>query len=200
MHDKTEEEPGKILHEMRFGGAGGLALGGGDIYYGSIDSTPLFVMLMGEVRRWGAPKEETDRLLPHADRALEWIERFGDRDGDGYVEYLKQSPDGLSNQGWKDSWDGIRYADGRPAEAPIALCEVQGYVYTGCISRAHFAQEAGDFATCQRYRSKAAELRRRFHAGFLDARPRNLRPRFGRGQETRSMRWRPTWGTVFGRG
>ncbi|MBW3590321.1 MAG: amylo-alpha-1,6-glucosidase, partial [Actinobacteria bacterium] len=162
----TEEEPGKILHEMRFGGAGGLALGGGDIYYGSIDATALFVMLLGEARRWGADDEWIKRLLPHADRALEWIEDYGDRDGDGYVEYLKQSPDGLTNQGWKDSWDGIRFAGGALAEPPIALCEVQGYVYSAYVARAHFAEEAGDLQLCEHYRLKAAELRRRFNEDF----------------------------------
>ncbi|MEX2588415.1 MAG: glycogen debranching N-terminal domain-containing protein [Actinomycetota bacterium] len=162
----TEEEPGKILHEMRFGGAGGLALGGGDIYYGAIDATPLFVMLLGEARRWGADDEWIERLLPHADRALQWIEDYGDRDGDGYVEYLRQSADGLTNQGWKDSWDGIRFAGGDLAEPPIALCEVQGYVYAAYLARAHFAQEAGDRQVCEHYRAKAATLRRHFNEDF----------------------------------
>ncbi len=162
----TEEEPGKILHEMRFGAAAGLSLGGGHVYYGSVDATPLFVMLLAELRRWDARDELVERLLPHADRALAWIEDFGDRDGDGFVEYRCASETGLANQGWKDSWDAIRHADGRLADAPIALCEVQGYVYAAYVARAHLAEEAGDLATFERYRDKARELRRRFDEAF----------------------------------
>ncbi len=162
----TEEEPGKILHEMRFGAASGLSLGGGHVYYGSVDATPLFVMVLGELRRWDARDELVDRLLPHADRALAWIDEFGDRDGDGFVEYQCTSSNGLANQGWKDSWDAIRHADGDLAQAPIALCEVQGYVYAAFVARAHFAQEMGDEATCRRYQDKAIELRRRFNEAF----------------------------------
>jgi glycogen debranching enzyme len=162
----TEEEPGKILHEMRFGGAGGLALGGGDVYYGSIDATPLFVMLLSELRRWDPRDALVERLLPHADRALEWIERFGDRDGDGYVEYRRSTDRGLANQGWKDSWDAIRHADGVLADTPIALCEVQGYVYAAYVARAHLADESGDRPTAERYRARAGELKRRFNEDF----------------------------------
>ena len=162
----TEEEPGRILHEMRFGAAASHSLGSGHVYYGSIDSTPLFVMLLGEMRRWGLADEVVERLLPHADAALDWIEHYGDRDGDGYVEYQRSTPKGLFNQGWKDSWDGIRFADGRLPQPPIALCEVQGYVYAAYTARAHFAQEAGDAAACARYHTKAVELRRAFNRDF----------------------------------
>ena len=110
----NEEEPGRILHEMRFGEASSLSLGGGTIYYGTADATPLFVMLLGELRRWGLAREAVDELLPHADRAIEWIEKFGDRDGDGYVEYQRTSDRGLRNQGWKDS-NGRRPLRRRPA-------------------------------------------------------------------------------------
>ncbi|HVM53024.1 MAG TPA: glycogen debranching N-terminal domain-containing protein [Acidimicrobiales bacterium] len=166
VNPQTEEEPGKILHEMRFGGAGGLALGGGDVYYGSVDATPLFVMLLGELRRWDLDDDVVAELLPNADRALEWIERFGDRDGDGYVEYERLSDEGLANQGWKDSWDAIRFADGRLAGSPIALCEVQGYVYAAYVARAHFAREAEDEAAYERWAAKAAGLRQRFNEDF----------------------------------
>jgi glycogen debranching enzyme len=162
----TEEEPGKILHEMRFGSATGLSLGGGDTYYGSIDATPLFVMLLGELHRWDLADDAVAALLPHADRALAWIEDFGDRDGDGYVEYQRASRRGLANQGWKDSWDAVRRSDGELVEAPIALCEVQGYVYAAYVARAYFAREAGDVATCERWRTKAEDLRRRFNEDF----------------------------------
>jgi glycogen debranching enzyme len=163
---RYEEQPGRILHEMRFGEAASLSLGGGSIYYGTADATPLFVMLLGELRRWGLGREPVDALLPNADRALEWIERFGDADGDGYIEYQRATDRGLANQGWKDSWDGIRYADGRIAQAPIALCEVQAYVYGAYLARAHFAFEEGDTVLYDRYRRKAADLKAAFNRDF----------------------------------
>ena len=104
VNPATEEEPGRILHEVRFGNATSLSLGGGSVYYGSVDATPLFVMLLGELRRWGLMSDDVDSLLPAADRALSWIEHLGDRDGDGYIEYQRHTPEGLGNQGWKDSW------------------------------------------------------------------------------------------------
>jgi glycogen debranching enzyme len=166
VDDGTEEEPGKILHEMRFASSSGLALGGGDIYYGSIDATPLFVMLLGELRRWGLADDLVARLLPHAHRALDWMEEFGDRDGDGYLEYERRNPNGLANQGWKDSWDSVRCADGRLPAAPIALCEVQGYAFAAYLAGAYFALEAGDHARYERYRARAVDLRRRFNEDF----------------------------------
>ncbi|MEA2844053.1 MAG: hypothetical protein QOJ69_1724, partial [Actinomycetota bacterium] len=135
---RQDEEPGRILHEMRFGEARGLSLGGGDVYYGSADSTPLFVMMLGELRRWGLAPDAVDALMPAADKAMAWIEEYGDRDGDGYVEYQRASDRGLANQGWKDSWDAIRFADGRLARPPIAVCEVQGYVNAALVARSHF--------------------------------------------------------------
>ncbi|MBI3257722.1 MAG: amylo-alpha-1,6-glucosidase [Actinobacteria bacterium] len=163
---ETEEEPGRILHEMRFGAATSLSLGGGHIYYGTADATPLFVMLLGELQRWGLASEAVAELLPHADRAMSWIAEFGDRDGDGYVEYSRATPHGLRNQGWKDSWDGIRFADGRLGEGPIALCEVQAYTYGAYIARAHFAQEAGDQEAVELYRGRAAALKTAFNRDF----------------------------------
>src|SRR5436305_2870958 len=123
-------------------------------------------MLLGELRRWGLAWNEVDALLPHADRAIEWIEQFGDRDGDGYVEYERLTARGLANQGWKDSWDGIRFADGSVANAPIALAEVQGYVYAAYLARAWFADEAGDTDTANRLRDKAQSLREAFNEDF----------------------------------
>ncbi len=165
---RNDEEPGRILHEMRFGEAPSLSLGGGWVYYGTADATPLFVMLLGELRRWGLANEVVDQLLPHVDRAMAWIEDFGDRDGDGYVEYQRASDRGLANQGWKDSWDGVRFADGTLARGPIALCEVQGYVHAAYMARAHFATEAGDQTVADRYRERAASLKRRFNEDFWD--------------------------------
>jgi len=163
---RTDEEPGKILHEVRLDLADGMSLAAGDVYYGSIDATPLFVMLLAEAHRWGLDGDAVRKLLPHADRALDWIEQFGDRDGDGYVEYQRATPDGLANQGWKDSWDGIRFADGRFPQPPIALCEVQAYVYGAYVARAELARHLGDDDTATRCAQKAAELRRRFNEDF----------------------------------
>jgi len=162
----TEEEPGRILHEMRFGESAALSLGGGRIYYGTADATPLFVMLLGELERWGYRREEVDALIPAADRALEWIEKWGDRDGDGYVEYQRTTDAGLQNQGWKDSWDALRFADGTLAQAPIALCEVQAYVYAALRARSHIATEHGDDDLADSLRKRAAELKRNFNRDF----------------------------------
>ena len=163
---RNEEEPGRILHEMRFGEAASLSLGGGRVYYGTADATPLFVMLLGELRRWGLAAEAVDQLLPHADRAMAWIEEHGDKDGDGYVEYQRSSDRGLYNQGWKDSWDGVRFANGDVARSPIALCEVQGYVYGAYLARAHFANEVGDTAVVEKYRQRASALKEAFNRDF----------------------------------
>lgn len=162
----TEEQPGRILHEVRFGRAPSLAFRGGNVYYGSVDATPLFVMLLGELRRWGLADAAVDALLPHADRAMRWIEHYGDADGDGYVEYQRTDPQGLAHQGWKDSWDGICFRDGTLAQPPIALCEVQGYVYGAYLARAHFAEEAGDQRTVNDYRRRAAQLKEAFNRDF----------------------------------
>ena len=163
---QTEEQPGRILHEVRFGVGTGLALGGKSAYYGSVDATPLFVTLMGEVSRWGVPAADVAALLPHADRALDWIRNYGDRDGDGFVEYERLNDQGLINQGWKDSWDGINFADGSLAEAPIALCEVQGYVYSAYIARAWMAHDAGDKVLAADLQDRAARLKKRFNEAF----------------------------------
>jgi glycogen debranching enzyme len=163
---RTEEEPGRILHEMRFGETASLALGGGRIYYGTADATPLFVMLVGELSRWGNRRAEVDALLPAADLALAWITEHGDKDGDGYVEYQRTTDRGLQNQGWKDSWDSMRFADGTLGVTPIALCEVQGYVYAALIARSHCATEAGDLARAESLLTRADDLKRRFNTDF----------------------------------
>ncbi len=162
----TEEEPGRILHEVRSGLDAEMTLGGSNIYYGSIDATPLFVMLLGELRRWGLATADVDALVPHADRALEWIEGYGDRDGDGFIEYRRATDRGLINQGWKDSFDGINFASGNLAEPPIALAEVQGYVYAAFLARAHFAREAGDADVARHWTDRATTMKRRFNEAF----------------------------------
>ena len=162
----TEEEPGRILHETRLGLDFPLARGGGSVYYGTADATPLFVSLLGELHRWGLVDEHVRALLPNADRALEWIDRYGDRDGDGFVEYQRASEAGLANQGWKDSHDGVTFADGTIPRTPIALCEVQGYVYTAFLARAHLASETGDREGCGSWAARAAALKRAFNDRF----------------------------------
>ncbi|MEV0293000.1 glycogen debranching N-terminal domain-containing protein [Nocardia sp. NPDC050710] len=161
----TEEEPGRIMHEMRRGPASGQVLGG-QRYYGTADATPLFVMLLAESRRWGADPVLIAELLPAADAALRWITEYGDRDGDGFVEYRRATDRGLINQGWKDSFDGINDATGHLPEAPLALCEVQGYVYAAMLARAELAEEFGETRIAGRWRERAAELRGKFAEQF----------------------------------
>ncbi|MBD1539268.1 amylo-alpha-1,6-glucosidase [Arthrobacter sp. S13_S34] len=162
----SEEEPGKILHEVRLDVSSGLSLGGKSTYYGSVDATPLFVMTLGSVSRWGFAKDTIAALLPHADRALDWIRDYGDKDGDGFVEYERLNDQGLINQGWKDSWDGINFANGTLAEPPIALCEVQAYVYTAYMARAWMAYDAGDAPLAAQLNAEAAQLKKRFNEEF----------------------------------
>jgi glycogen debranching enzyme len=162
----SEEEPGKILHEVRFGPAASFALGGHSAYYGTADASALFVMLLGELQRWGGKESAITALTENADRALEWIENYGDADGDGFVEYCRKTSRGLANQGWKDSWDGINFADGEIAEAPIALAEVQAYVYAAYRARAQLATNAGDERGAAVWRKKAKQLKRLFNEQF----------------------------------
>ena len=162
----TEEQPGRIVHETRYLGLDRVVLTGHSTYYGAVDATPLFVVLLGELLRWGLADADLQRLLPHADRALQWIDEYGDRDGDGYVEYLRMSDHGLVNQGWKDSTDAIRYHDGTVATAPLALCEVQGYVYAAYRARSAIARHLGNADDQRRWRRKATHLKERFNQDF----------------------------------
>src|SRR5262249_14726696 len=124
-----DTEPGKIVHEMRGGEMAALGEVPFGRYYGSVDATPLFVILAAAHFVRTGDLALVRELWPAVCRALEWIDRDGDRDGDGFVEYARRSRDGLRNQGWKDSEDAVFHADGALAEGPIALCEVQAYVY-----------------------------------------------------------------------
>ena len=163
----TEEQPGRILHEVRLGREAALALGGGNVYYGTADATPLFVMLLGELDRWGGlPESDRAELIAAADRALAWIDEYGDADDDGFVEYRRHTDRGLVNQGWKDSFDGINHADGHLAAPPIALCEVQAYVYAAFHARAGLADGDGDTTTAAHWRRRAAELKATFNNWF----------------------------------
>ena len=162
----SEEEPGRILHELRFGADVSLALGGAERYFGSVDATPLFVVVLGQLARWGADPDVLDELLPAADAALCWIEDYGDKDGDGYVEYLRSTDRGLRNQGWKDSADGVNYADGTLAQPPIALVEVQACVYAAYAARAELAKRRGDAESASYWKERAIAFRRRFNEDF----------------------------------
>ncbi|HEY2192516.1 MAG TPA: glycogen debranching N-terminal domain-containing protein [Actinomycetospora sp.] len=162
----TEEEPGRIVHEVRCGREGSLSRSGSSAYYGTVDATPLFVVLLGELHRWGMAEEELRALLPAADRAMAWVAQYGDRDGDGFVEYRRATDRGLVNQGWKDSFDGVTSAAGRIAEPPIALAEVQGYVYAAHCARAELAEAVDDPGTATEHRRRAEVLRARFDEHF----------------------------------
>jgi glycogen debranching enzyme len=162
----SEEQPGRILHEVRSGPAGEFVLGEGNAYYGSVDATPLFVMLVGELYRWGVPPARLDDLLPNVWAALDWMARFGDADGDGFLEYRRATTRGLRNQGWKDSFDGVNYRNGTLAEPPIALAEVQGYAYAAWLTGAQLAERIGERTRAAGYRARAAALRRAFAEQF----------------------------------
>jgi glycogen debranching enzyme len=161
-----DAEPGKILHEMRTGEMARAGETPHDAYYGSIDSTPLWLILLGATHAWTGDDALLDRLWPNALAALDWIDRSGDLDGDGFVEYRRRSRLGLLNQGWKDSADAIRHTDGRPAEGAIALAEVQGYVYAARRAMARLARHRGEPELATRLDTEADALRERFDAAF----------------------------------
>jgi len=163
--DPTRDaEPGKIVHEVRRGKA---AEHWFDRYYGTVDATPLYLILLSEVWRWTDDRSLVTELREPALAALRWIDEYGDRDGDGFVEFLRRSPRGLAVQSWKDSGDSQRFHDGRIAEAPIAPCEVQGYVYDAKRRTAEIAREAWrDRALADRLDREAADLKARFDEAF----------------------------------
>ncbi|HEU4759178.1 MAG TPA: glycogen debranching N-terminal domain-containing protein [Dehalococcoidia bacterium] len=161
-----DEEPGKLPHELRRGEltqTGELPF---SPYYGSIDSTPLFMWLAAEYYQWTGDLELLQQLETNLRAALYWVERYGDADGDGYVEYEKRSDKGLVNQGWKDSGDSIIQADGRPVKPPIALVEVQGDLYAAWRKLAPLFAALGDEETAAQLLKKAAALKRRFNRDF----------------------------------
>ena len=161
---EIDAEPGKIIHELRRGKA---ARAWFERYYGTVDATPLYLILLSEVWRWTDEAGLVEDLQECALKALRWIDEFGDRDGDGFVEYERRTPRGLANQSWKDSGDSQRFADGRLAETPIAPCEVQGYVYDAKRRTAELARAVWrDRELAERLDREADELRRRFDEAF----------------------------------
>lgn len=162
----ADSEPGKILHEMRRSEMANLGEVPFGRYYGSVDATPLFIMLAGAYFDRTADRPFLNQLWPHIQRALKWIDEFGDVDGDGFVEYARHSGKGLVQQGWKDSNDSIFYADGKIAEPPIALCEVQGYVYAAKLAAARLTRMLGDVTGCSELELQAEALRTKFEEAF----------------------------------
>jgi glycogen debranching enzyme len=165
-NDKQDAQPGKILHEMRDGEMAAL----GEIpfgrYYGSADATPLFVMLAAAYFDRTGDLALIDRLWPNIRAALQWMQKHGDVDGDGFIEYARRSDTGLIQQGWKDSWDSVFHDDGRLAEAPIALCEIQAYAYAAWSGAARLAAARGDAALGQKWAARAATLQEQFERAF----------------------------------
>ena len=165
--DFRDAEPGKILHELRLGELTVLGERPHSPYYGTHDATPLFLILLDEYERWAGDRDFVRSLQPAAMKALEWIERFGDRDGDGYLEYETRSKAGLANQCWKDSWNSILFKDGTMAKGPIATCEIQGYAYDARVRMARLARDVWDDAQLADHLERdAVTLRDRFNRDY----------------------------------
>jgi len=161
-----DSDPGKILHETRKGEMARLGEVPFGRYYGTVDATPLFVLLAAAYYERTADIEFLREIWPNISAALEWIDRYGDLDGDGFVEYARQTDHGLVQQGWKDSNDSVFHSDGTLATGPIALCEVQAYVYAAKRGIAAVAKELGHAKMSEQLRAQAAQLRRKFHAMY----------------------------------
>lgn len=166
VNPEQEAEPGKIFHELRKGEMAALNEIPFGCYYGSVDSTPLFVMLAGAYYERTGDIDFMRYLWPHIEAALRWIDDYGDVDGDGFVEYERHNPRGLVHQGWKDSNDSVFHADGRPALGYIALCEVQAYVHAAKLAAAALAAALGQDALSAQLTAAAAVLKERFNAAF----------------------------------
>jgi len=161
-----EAEPGKIFHETRKGELANLGEIPFSMYYGTIDATPLFIVLAGCYFQRSGDRPFIEAIWPNIERALDWIDQYGDSDGDGFVEYARHGDKGLLQQGWKDSDDSIFHEDGQAAEGPIALCEVQGYVYQAKLYAAGFAEMFGETNRAKTLREQAAKLKENFNLKF----------------------------------
>ena len=168
MDDFRDEEPGKIIHEIRNGEMTAFEERPQSPYYGSADATPLFLILLDELERWSGNALLIKKLEWPARWALEWIDRYGDHDGDGYIDYNRRNTvSGLENQCWKDSWDSILFADGKLSQLPRATCEIQGYVYDAKVRCARLARRFwNDPELADRLEREAADLKRRFNQDF----------------------------------
>ncbi|PWU22079.1 MAG: amylo-alpha-1,6-glucosidase [Bdellovibrio sp.] len=166
LDPSRDSAPGKILHESRKGEMATLKEIPFQQYYGSVDSTPLFLVLAGEYLRVTGDLQFIHSIWPQIRESLGWIDNFGDLDGDGFVEYARQSKDGLIHQGWKDSHDSIFHGDGSDASSPVALCEVQGYVYQGKLEASFLAEALGERELSQQLIEQAYGLKENFHQKF----------------------------------
>ena len=166
VDDFTDEQPGKVFHELRHGEMANTREIPYIPYYGSVDSTPLSLILLHEYISWTKDLASLREWWPYALRALEWIEKWGDRDGDGFQEYIKQSPTGLVNQGWKDSHDSIMHKDGTLASAPIRLCEAQGYAFRAKMGMSSLAKMLGEDELSGKLRIEALQLKSQFSDRF----------------------------------
>lgn len=165
---RQEAEPGKILHEMRHGEMANLSEVPFGLYYGSVDSTPLFVMLAGMYFDRTGDRDTIETIWTNILAALVWIDEYGDPDHDGFVEYQAHSEKGLIHQGWKDSHDAVFHSDGTLASAPIALCEVQAYVYGARLAAARIAQSLGETELAEKQILQAQRLQKKFESEFWD--------------------------------
>jgi glycogen debranching enzyme len=163
-----DAEPGKILHEMRHGELAHFKLIPHTPYYGTADATPLYLITLHAAWRATGDHELIERHLETAKRCLAWIDRYGDRDGDGFQEYQTRSPSGYENMGWKDSGDAVVYPDGSLVKGPKALCELQGYVYDAWVRMAEVFEAIGKPRRARELRTKAAALFARFNDAFWD--------------------------------
>ena len=166
VNDWNEEEPGKILHELRSGEMTTLREMPHIPYYGSVDSTPLFIMLFVETMRWLDSTQLYQELIPTVKRALAWIDQYADKDGDGFIEYHCHNERGVKNQGWKDNVLALQFRDGRFPEPPIALCEAQAYVYAAKQGLAELLERQGETSWATGLREEAARLKRQFNEKF----------------------------------
>jgi glycogen debranching enzyme len=166
VDDWRDEQPGKILHEVRAGELAGAEVVPHTRYFGSVDATPWFLIVYAQHLRWTGDLAFAEELLPAAEGALRWIDEYGDADGDGFVEYETRSAGGIRNQGWKDSHDSVVHADGRFADPPIALAEVQGYVYLAKKRMADVYASLGRAGDAERLVSEAEALKARFNDAF----------------------------------
>lgn len=166
--DTKDAEPGKIFHETREGEMAELGEIPFKLYYGTVDATPLFIVLAGHYYRQTADLETIKKIWPNIEAALEWIKNYGDIDGDGFVEYQHHSEKGLFNQGWKDSFDSISHENGDLAKSPIALCEVQGYVYDAKINAALLANSLNKKELAENLKEEARILKQNFNEVFWD--------------------------------
>lgn len=158
----TDEQPGKILHEFRTGEMANLREIPYVPYYGSIDVTPLFIIALEQYIRWTNDQAFLEQLWPNAEAAARWIQEYGDKDGDTFIEYQTESEKGLSNQGWKDAWDSVSLSTGELAVQPIALCEVQGYAYAAYRAMSYLAGRLGKLQEIACWEQAAEELREKF--------------------------------------